>query len=1189
MSVTALIGVLHDAGIHPTGLEIAEMLWLSQHLAPPAAAVTEARPQYAEGDHAAAESAPAPTPPPAGPVPLSTPRAAGGGPWIRGHQVGVPDIPGLHQRQDIQRALRPLRRTGPSRRRHVIDEDATATFIANTGLQTAITRPAPERWFDVVLAVDSSPSMDLWRPMISDLQAVLRGTGAFRDVRLWRLRPERRPVVLPPNPGAAPRSPRELIDGSGRRLFLVVTDGAARGWHEGSATGVLADWSKTGPVAVLQPLPEPMWPRTGLATVSVSLSAHTPGTPNNQLRVDYRRRHHTPGIPVPVLGVEPDALRSWAHLAAGSASGVRLAATLANGSPPPALPAPDSRNEPGTAMERFRASASPHAYQLAVCLSAVPLMTLPVMRLIQHAAVPTSNPSALAEVILGGLISRTGDSTYEFPPGIREVLLGELRRSETALVFSAISDYIAQHADGGNQTFSAVAGSADGPVTADAEAFSWVHPMVAARLGLPLSPLNQQNQVPVQAIGDDTGGRAPARAAYLALVRDISPGGPQGLMGRDAELAELASFCLASDAGSYLWWQGAAWAGKTALMSWFVLHPPSGVTVVSFFVTARLAGQNTREAFAESLIQQLADLTGQGLPAILTEATRESYLRELLAQAAADSHSAGHRLVLVVDGLDEDESVAAGSHAHSIASLLPASPPAGMRVIVASRPHPSLPADVPGDHPLRSPGIIRVLAPSAHAEDLQRLAKQDLRRILNGSLAEQEVLGFLTASYGGLSAHDLADLGGSTLWEIEATLHAFAGRSITSRPSRNVQAHSPEIYLLAHEELLAAALDYLGDDHLASIRQQLVGWADTYREMAWPPDTPEYLLIGYSRLLAELGDVVRMLALVLDAGRRDRMRQFLGTDEATLDEIITVAQSLRAHGNVDPTGVEELAAILDSIERRNASDLANLPVAWAVLGETSRALRLANALVEPGLRAAALAQVAMALARAGQHEQARSVIAQAETVVRSITDPSQRAIAQDSVAQAAQEIGADVRAAALDEAPALDQRASTLVCPSCGIGVQAEDLICFRCGANLPRAPYPDDVLPGAGARGHISRVILRISFPTGNIDVPAGTSVILGRDPDQSLVAAAFGQYENVSRRHATVMVDDSGRASIRDEGSTGGTFVNGERVLPGSEVRLLDGDQIRLAADVTGDVSLPTGEPDPALDQKSNPQWRQ
>ena len=106
----------------------------------------------------------------------------------------------------------------------------------------------------------------------------------------------------------------------------------------------------------------------------------------------------------------------------------------------------------------------------------------------------------------------------------------------------------------------------------------------------------------------------------------------------------------------------------------------------------------------------------------------------------------------------------------------------------------------------------------------------------------------------------------------------------------------------------------------------------------------------------------------------------------------------------------------------------------------------------------------------------------------------------------------------------------------------------------------------------------MRISFPAGNVEVPAGTSVLLGRDPAESLVAAAFDGCENVSRRHALITVDDAGRATIRDEGSTNGTFVNGDRLLPGTDVRLVDGDTIRLAADVSGEVGLPRQEADPA-----------
>jgi DNA-directed RNA polymerase subunit RPC12/RpoP len=196
---------------------------------------------------------------------------------------------------------------------------------------------------------------------------------------------------------------------------------------------------------------------------------------------------------------------------------------------------------------------------------------------------------------------------------------------------------------------------------------------------------------------------------------------------------------------------------------------------------------------------------------------------------------------------------------------------------------------------------------------------------------------------------------------------------------------------------------------------------------------------------------------------------------------------------------------------------------------------------------------------------------------------------------------------------------ASLSCPDCGVKVQPEDLICFRCGANLPHTAQPeDDVLtptisqryitvgsdPAAfcascgapvsdaadvvcstcgdplptGQRRRISAVVMRITFPTGNVDIPAGTSVMLGRDPAESLVAAAFARFDNVSRRHATIQVDDYGHASITDENSTNGTFVNDDRVLPGTEVRLVDGDRVRLAADVTGDVSLPQGEPDPS-----------
>ena len=102
------------------------------------------------------------------------------------------------------------------------------------------------------------------------------------------------------------------------------------------------------------------------------------------------------------------------------------------------------------------------------------------------------------------------------------------------------------------------------------------------------------------------GALPPAQSLYLHQVRRIAP--PR-LLGREAELVELAAF-FPESTREYRWWRADAWAGKSAVMSWFVLHPPSRVRIVSFFVTARMAAQNDRGAFVENVLEQLQALLG---------------------------------------------------------------------------------------------------------------------------------------------------------------------------------------------------------------------------------------------------------------------------------------------------------------------------------------------------------------------------------------------------------------------------------------------------------------------------------------------------------------------------------------------------------------------------------------------------
>ena len=89
---------------------------------------------------------------------------------------------------------------------------------------------------------------------------------------------------------------------------------------------------------------------------------------------------------------------------------------------------------------------------------------------------------------------------------------------------------------------------------------------------------------------------ARARRAAEALA-------PRVLIGRSAELAALEEFA-GSDA-RWRWIQGDAFAGKTALMAWFALHPPERVDVAACFLR-RASGEDTAEYALDVLTRQLA-------------------------------------------------------------------------------------------------------------------------------------------------------------------------------------------------------------------------------------------------------------------------------------------------------------------------------------------------------------------------------------------------------------------------------------------------------------------------------------------------------------------------------------------------------------------------------------------------------
>ncbi|WP_344521932.1 trypsin-like peptidase domain-containing protein, partial [Streptomyces rectiviolaceus] len=442
-----------------------------------------------------------------------------------------------------------------------------------------------------------------------------------------------------------------------------------------------------------------------------------------------------------------------------------------------------------------------------------------------------------------------------------------------------------------------------------------------------------------------------AQVAQLRQVRDIAP--PE-LVGREREIEELVTFCAGDE--PYQWWQALPWSGKTALASTFVLNPPAGVRPVSFFVTARWAEQADSDAFTDGLIAQLAPLAG-------IEATpvgRDALRRLLLDRAAERLAEQGETLLLVVDGLDEDRAAGPDSARPSIAALLPPRPPANVRVLVTSRPHPGVPLDVPADHPLRH-CTRRQLARNDFARHIQDEAKRELHEALRGDQTQVDLLGLLTAAQGGLTARDLVELTGMMPFQLESRLASVLGRSLRTRTRWDLNEEKG--FLFAHETLREQAGEALGPG-IAQYRARIHAWADGYRDRGWPEGTPGYLLHTYGRLLAGVGDPDRYLATITDPRRQARLLAVTGSDAVAQAEIAAARRQLARSPRGDLGIVGELALVADELLHRNAGLPVGLPAVWAALGLSAQAEGIARTLLDPWDRARAMARMAAGVAAA---------------------------------------------------------------------------------------------------------------------------------------------------------------------------------------------------------------------------------
>ena len=387
--------------------------------------------------------------------------------------------------QQLFEAMLPVMQEVPGDRPACLDEAATLDHYARWRQLIPVWQPDQHYRFELTLIVDQGFAMRLWQPLLDNLERRLNGFHGFQGIRVLHWAGGGEAV----GGEAGWEKVANLIEVQSRScegLVALISDCAGPKWRgkggigPGPAFSLLRRLGASRPVVVWQVLPDWMWPRTALGQgepVALRRTSEGNAWPYQLARPLETRWHGKAEVPpsVPVFHLTIEGLRAWGRLFGGSpfiaTSGILLPLS------PFSLPgAAQTEQPPGdgtTAAEeeekekenenenedalmplrRFQHLASNDAKQLLALFAAAPVLTLPVMRLIQAAMLEGADAAAMAEALLSGLlrpIARNNSIDPEllqltFTAPIRAALLRQQSPGKTLEVIEAVTDFIALH------------------------------------------------------------------------------------------------------------------------------------------------------------------------------------------------------------------------------------------------------------------------------------------------------------------------------------------------------------------------------------------------------------------------------------------------------------------------------------------------------------------------------------------------------------------------------------------------------------------------------------------------------------------------------------------------------------------------------------------------------------------------
>ncbi len=374
----------------------------------------------------------------------------------RGLPIGIKQEPYRFNQSALYNALRYFRQKRVSTSHFRLDIDKTVDIKADTGLFVPQYKPKYENRFNLLIVIDNSDIMELWREEIKKLTDGIKSFNLFmgiQEIYMDSSKEEPKFFRTKNRSGIGFSNVSQYF--INETLVMMVSDMSSSAWRSGKISEKLNSWQNKARLFAMQTFPSHLWDRTVLKdTEIVRFFGNRNRKFNGTLKSDaddmldflYDDFKNKNRLKLPIATMELSSLEALSKVIVGK-DGSSVGGAIFYESKEEIEEKSDRSD-----MERvsiFTENSSKLAQELAYYLSVVPL-DMNVMKMVQRLMIKEPTKVHLAEILTSGLLEKD-DDLYRFyhadknRDGIREILQNQLGTIKYIQTLQKLSEYVGEN------------------------------------------------------------------------------------------------------------------------------------------------------------------------------------------------------------------------------------------------------------------------------------------------------------------------------------------------------------------------------------------------------------------------------------------------------------------------------------------------------------------------------------------------------------------------------------------------------------------------------------------------------------------------------------------------------------------------------------------------------------------------